>query len=68
LRLQNSLEAESALATLYNNWPPHGNSSLFFFLIVFTFDLICAWKTGVHLWIPGQEAISLIFEITRSIA
>jgi hypothetical protein len=34
---ENSIQAESALASLYNNLPPAGNRFLFFFLIVCTF-------------------------------
>jgi hypothetical protein len=30
-----------------------GNAYLFFFLIVFTLAMLCAWKKGVLLWIPG---------------
>jgi hypothetical protein len=37
--------------------PPAGNRFLFFFLIVCTFALLCAWKTGLLLWIPGLYAI-----------
>jgi hypothetical protein len=51
---RNPLEAESALATLYNNLLPAGNGFLFFFLIVCTFAFLGAWKTGLILWIPGK--------------
>jgi hypothetical protein len=53
---ENTHEAESALATLYNNQPPAGNRFLFFFLIVCTFALHGAWKTGSLLCIPGKLA------------
>jgi len=53
---ENPIEAESALATLYNNLPPAGNCFLFFFLIVCTFVLLGAWKTRLLLWIPGKLA------------
>jgi hypothetical protein len=53
---ENILEAESALATLYNNQPSAGNRFLFFFLIVCTFALYGAWKTRPLLCIPGKLA------------
>jgi hypothetical protein len=53
---ENNLEADSALATLYNNQPSAGNCFLFFFLIVCTFALLGAWKTGPLLCITGKLA------------
>jgi hypothetical protein len=50
---ENAMEADSALATLYNRWPPCGNGFLFTLLIVFTGANDCAWKSGAILWIKG---------------
>jgi hypothetical protein len=57
-RLKRSKEADCALATLYNNLRLNGNAYLFFFLIVFTSAMLCAWKTRVLLWIPGLLSLA----------
>jgi hypothetical protein len=55
------MEAESALATLYNNLPLRGKSFLSLFLIVFISAPLCAWKTGALLWIPGRNCWGCVF-------
>jgi hypothetical protein len=44
--LENPIQVSSTLATLYNTRLASGNGCLCFFLIVFTFTLERAWKTG----------------------
>jgi hypothetical protein len=56
-REENPIEAESALATLYNIVLPAGNCFLFFLLIVCTFTFLCRWKTGWLIWIPGLSTL-----------
>jgi hypothetical protein len=44
--LENPIQASCTLATLYNTRLASGNGCLCFLLIVFTFTLERAWKTG----------------------
>jgi hypothetical protein len=60
------MEAESVLATLYNNWLLNGSGYISYFLIVFTLALCGAWKTRVVLWIPGHIASMPEWRMTRN--
>jgi len=57
---ENAMEADSALATLYNRRLPGGNGFLFTLLIVFTGVDKRAWKSGTVFWIKGMGGAGAI--------